>query len=287
MPRNNSKISEVVYTPASQLIHPLRLVKTMWIDLKASRGLAWRLFIRDISAQYRQTILGYLWAFIPPIFTTLIFVYLTGKKLINIGETGIPYPVYVMVGTVLWYVFFEGVNSPIKIISGSKPMLTKIQFPRESLIIAALGEVIFNFIVRVLLIIFILIWFKVPISTMLFLAPLGVLSLMLLGLMFGLLLTPLALLYRDIEKGLPIILQIWFFLTPVIYLIPVKGAGAILNYINPVTPVLNTCREMMTTGKISQPELFLLISAITLLLLIIGWVLYRLAMPHLIARIGA
>ncbi len=122
---------------------------------------------------------------------------------------------------------------------------------------------------------------------MIFLAPLGVLSLMLLWLMFGLLLTPLALLYRDIEKGLPIILQIWFFLTPVIYLIPEKGAGAILNYINPVTPVLNTTREMMTNGKISQPELFLLISAITLLLLIIGWVLYRLAMPHLIARIGA
>ncbi|MCK4944376.1 MAG: ABC transporter permease, partial [Candidatus Aminicenantes bacterium] len=75
MSRNNSKISEVVYTPASQLAHPMRLVKTMWSDLMASRGLAWRLLIRDISAQYRQTILGYLWAFIPPIFTTLIFVY--------------------------------------------------------------------------------------------------------------------------------------------------------------------------------------------------------------------
>ena len=136
------------------------LYEAMWSDLMASRGLAWRLLIRDISAQYRQTILGYLWAFIPPIFTTFIFVYLTGKKLLSIGETGIPYPVYVMVGTVLWYVFFEGVSSPIKIISGSKPMLTKIHFPRESLIIAALGEVIFNFIVRVLLIIFILIWFK-------------------------------------------------------------------------------------------------------------------------------
>lgn len=253
----------------------------------ASRGLAWRLFIRDISAQYRQTILGYLWAFIPPIFTTLIFVYLTGKKLLSIGETGIPYPVYVMVGTVLWYVFFEGLSSPIKAISGSKPILAKVYFPRESLIMAAMAEVMFNFLVRVVLIAFILIWFKVPVSALIFLAPLGVLSIMLLGLMFGLLLTPLSLLYRDVEKGLPIVLQIWFFLTPVIYPIPKKGAGAILNYINPVTPVLNTTREMMTTGKISQPELFLLISAITLLLLIIGWVLYRLAMPHLIARIGA
>ncbi|MCK4835354.1 MAG: ABC transporter permease [Candidatus Aminicenantes bacterium] len=280
-------LSEAIYTPESQLKHPGRLINNMWNDLKASRGLAWRFFVRDISARYRQTFLGYLWAFIPPVFTTLIFVFLTGKKLLNIDDTGIPYPVYVMLGTILWYVFFEGVNSPIKIISGSKPMLTKINFPRESLIIAALGEVIFNFIVRVLLIILILIWFKVPISTMIFLAPLGVLSLMLLGLMFGLLLTPLALLYRDIEKGLPIILQIWFFLTPVIYPVPESGAGAILNYVNPVTPVLNTCREMLTTGVITRPGLFVLISSLTLILLVLGWVLYRLAMPHLIARIGA
>jgi len=221
------------------------------------------------------------------VFTTLIFVFLTGKKLLNVSDTGIPYPVYVMLGTILWYVFFEGVNSPIKIISGSKMMLTKIHFPRESLILAALGEVMFNFLVRLVLIAFILIWFKVPISTMIVLAPLGVLSLMLLGLMFGLLLTPLALLYRDIEKGLPIVLQIWFFLTPVIYPVPESGAGSILNYVNPVAPVLNTCRELLTTGVVTRPGLFVLITALTMVLLLLGWVLYRLAMPHLIARIGA
>ena len=278
---------ETVYSPEPLLKHPARLVKSMWKDLKASRGLAWRFFVRDISAQYRQTFLGYLWAFIPPVFTTFIFVFLTGKKLLNIGDTGIPYPVYVMLGTILWYVFFEGVSSPIKIISASKLMLTKIQFPRESLIMAALGEVIFNFFVRILLVAGIFIWYKVPLTPMILMAPAGVLSLMLLGLMFGLLLTPLALLYRDIEKGLPIILQIWFFLTPVIYPVPVSGGGAILNYVNPVTPVLHTCREMLTTGIITRPELFILVTSLTLCLLLVGWVLYRMAMPHLISRIGA
>lgn len=277
----------MVYTPEPQLKHPGQLFKDMWNDLNASRGLAWRFLVRDISAQYRQTFLGYLWAFIPPVFTTLIFVFLTGKKLLNVSDTGIPYPVYVMLGTILWYVFFEGVNSPIKIISGSKMMLTKIHFPRESLILAALGEVMFNFLVRLILIATILIWFKVPVSTMIVLVPLGILSLMLLGLMFGLLLTPLALLYRDIEKGLPIVLQIWFFLTPVIYPVPKHGAGSILNYVNPVAPVLNTCRELLTTGDVTRPGLFVLITALTMVLLILGWVLYRLAMPHIIARIGA
>jgi lipopolysaccharide transport system permease protein len=280
-------LSETIYTPDPQLRYPKKLVRNMWKDLMASRGLAWRFMVRDIRAQYRQTFLGYLWAFIPPVFTTLIFVFLTGKKLLNIADTGIPYPVYVMLGTILWYVFFEGVNSPIKIISGTKLMLTKIHFPRESLIIAALGEVIFNFLIRLVLIVLILIWFRVPISTAVLLVPLGVLVLMLLGLMFGLLLTPLALLYGDVEKALPILLQIWFFLTPVIYPIPATGAGAILNYVNPVVPVLNTCREMLTSGVITRPGLFVLIAMLTILFLVIGWVLYRLAMPHLIARIGA
>ena len=283
----DKKLSKAVYSPESQLKQPSVLFKGMWNDLKASRELAWRLFVRNISAQYRQTLLGYLWAFIPPIFTTLIFVFLTGKKLINVGETGIPYPVYVMLGTVLWYVFYEGINTPIKTITSSKLMLTKLYFPREALIIAAMAEVIFNFLIRLILIIFILVWFNVPVSLMIVLAPCGILSLMLLGLMFGVLLAPLALLYRDIEKGLPVIMQIWFFLTPVIYLVPQTGAGAILNYINPVTPVLNSTREMLTTGVVTQPGLFILVFSITVLLLFIGWVLYRLAMPHLIARIGS
>jgi len=287
MRKNKHKLVEILYTPDSVLKHPLLLIGSMWKDLKASRELAWRLVIRNISAQYRQTLLGYLWAFIPPIFTTLIFMFLTNKKLLNIGDTGIPYPVYVMLGTVLWYVFFEGINGPIKLITTSKLMLTKVHFPREALIIAALAEVVFNFIIRLTLIIFILAWYKVPISVMIVLAPIGVIALMLLGLMFGILLTPMALLYRDIEKGLPIFLQIWFFLTPVIYWIPKAGSGSILNYINPVTPILNTTREMLTTGVITQPLLFLVIFIITILLMIIGWVLYRLAMPHLIARIGA
>jgi lipopolysaccharide transport system permease protein len=287
MKKNNHKLMESYYTPDPQLKHPLQLISSMISDLKTSRELAWRLFIRNISAQYRQTLLGYLWAFIPPIFTTLIFMFLTNKKLLNVGETGIPYPVYVMLGTVLWYVFFEAVNGPIKLIATSKLMLTKVHFPREALIIAALAEVIFNFLVRIILIIFILVWYKVPVSTLILAAPLGILALTLLGLMFGVLLTPVALLYRDIEKGLPIILQIWFFLTPVIYWVPKSGSGSILNYINPVTPVLNTAREMFTAGEVSQPFLFVVILAATILLLFVGWILYRLAMPHLIARIGA
>ena len=107
-------LPEVTYTPESLLRHPIKLARSMAHDLWASRELAWRLFVRNISAQYRQSLLGYLWAFLPPIFTTLIFVFLNSQKILNIGETGIPYPAYVMMGTLLWQGFVDALNSPIK-----------------------------------------------------------------------------------------------------------------------------------------------------------------------------
>jgi len=61
-----------IYTPESQLRHPRQLLRAMFHDLKASRELAWRLFGRNISSQYRQSMLGYFWAFLPPLFTTLV-----------------------------------------------------------------------------------------------------------------------------------------------------------------------------------------------------------------------
>jgi len=274
-------------TPESPLRKPGLFFKRMWQDLLASRQLAWRLLVRNISAQYRQTFLGYIWAFLPPVFTTLVFVFLNSTNLIKVDSTGVPYTIYVMTGTVLWFVFYDGISVQLKIVSNSRYMLTKIYFPREALILSALGEVFINFLIRFILLLVVLIAYKTSFTWSFLLVPLGVFSLMMLGLMFGILLTPLSLLYRDIEKGLPLVLQIWFFITPVIYLLPKTGSGSLLNYINPVAPVLNTTRELMIQGRVTQSSLFLIITISTLFLIIIGWVLYRIAMPHLIARIGS
>jgi len=96
------------------------MAQQMWRDLIDSRELAWRLTIRDISAQYRQSLMGILWAFFPPIATALIFIVLNNRKIINIGETDIPYPAFAMFGTVLWQIFIESLNSPLKVVTKSK-----------------------------------------------------------------------------------------------------------------------------------------------------------------------
>jgi len=282
-----SKLPQINYTPDSQLRHPLRLLRSMWGDLTTSRELAWRIFVRNISAMYRQTMLGYVWVFLPPVFTTLTFVFLNSQKIFSVAKTDIPYPAYVMIGTLLWQGFVDAMNSPLRVVNQSKSFLAKINFPREALILAGVGEVLFNFSIRLVLLIAVFVFYKISLPPVVFLAPFGIISLMALGLMFGVLLVPLGVLYQDIEKGLPLITAMWMLLTPVVYPPPSSWPASLLSSINPVSPLLVTTREMLTNGSFSQMTGFIIVVSSTFVLLFVGWLLYRLALPHLIERISA
>jgi len=76
-----SCLREVVYTREAQLRSPGKLLGNMGCDLIASRGLAWRLFVRDICAHYWPTALGYFWAVFPPLVTNLIFILLNSSNM--------------------------------------------------------------------------------------------------------------------------------------------------------------------------------------------------------------
>jgi len=282
-----SSLKETIYTPDSALRNPKQLLQSMVTDLVASKELAWRLFVRNISAQYRQSVLGYFWAFIPPIFTTLIWVFLNSQGILNVSSPGMPYALFVLTGTVLWQTFADALESPLKLVSESKTILAKINFPREAFILTSIGQVLFNFAVRLLLLILVFAWFKVSLPVTIFLVPIGVLALVLFGVMVGLLLTPLGLLYNDVGRSITIGTQAWFFLTPVIYPTPQGSWAATLIKLNPVTPLLETTREWLITGQVSQFGSFLLVTGISAFLLLVGWIFYRIAMPHLISRMSA
>jgi lipopolysaccharide transport system permease protein len=275
-----------VYTPESPLKNPARLLREMFHDLLASRELAWRLFVRDTSAQYRQSILGYVWAFIPPLVASLPFVFLNSQGVVAIKGTSIPYPAFAMIGTIIWQVFVDALTAPLKTVTAAKSMLVRINFPREAILLAGLGQVIFNFLIRLVLLAGVFAWFRIMPPTTAFLFPLGILSLMMIGFMIGILLTPLGLLYNDIQQMIPIMTMFLMFLTPVIYPQPKTGLAGVITKWNPLTPLITTTRDWITLGTTSHLFSFLLVGISTLFLLFIGWVIYRLALPHIIARIG-
>jgi lipopolysaccharide transport system permease protein len=232
-------------------------------------------------------LLGYAWAFVPPIFTSLIWIFLQSQKVLGVGDTGMPYVVFVITGTVLWQTFVEALNSPLQMVNESKSMLTKINFPREALILAGVGQVLFNFAIRALLLVAVMLYFHVTPNASLLLVPLGVLALIGLGVSIGLFLTPIGMLYQDIGRGLGFATAAWFFLTPVIYPVPKASFAATLIELNPVTPLLVTTREWLVIGQSSMLPGFLWVSVGSLILLLFACVQYRIAMPHLISRMSA
>lgn len=277
----------IVHRPESQMKHPLQLFKDMGRDLLASRDLAWRLLVRDISAKYRQSFLGIFWAFAPAVIMAAGFTLAKGSGVVNIDATDLPYPAYVTFSMTLWQTFVEALNGPIQAVTSAKPMLSRINFPREALIIAKLGEVFFNFGIKLILIIGLFIWFKVPVTWNAILAPVALIHLVLLGTFLGMLLAPIGALYNDFAMGITLLTGFWLFLTPVVYPVPSGGVFGGIVKLNPVTPLLVTTRELATTGILSNPQGFWVVSLIAVVGILLAWIIYRLAIPYVVERMSS
>jgi lipopolysaccharide transport system permease protein len=231
--------------------------------------------------------LGLFWSVLPPLVTSLIWIFLNGQRVVNIEVPGVSYPLFVIIGTTLWQSFAEGVNGPIRGVATGKSMLAKINFPRESLILSGIYEAIFNTLIKIGLLVLVFAAFQqVPYVTT-FLGILGFAALILLGSTIGLLLTPLGMLYQDVQKGVVIVLQFAIYLTPVIYPEPKGGLVAEFMKFNPVAPLLTTTRNLMIGAPTPGLDTFFLVSGGALVLFLLGIFIFRLTMPIIIERIGS
>ncbi len=276
-----------IYTPDSLLASPLRMAREMSLDLASSRELAWRLTVRDLSAQYRQTFLGFLWAIILPLANTLVWVFLSRSGVVNVSDTPLPYPVYVFTGTMLWAILMDALNAPLQIVTASKVMLARINFPREALVVAGIYQTIVNALIKVTLLLIALLVMGIHPDWSVLLFPIGLLSLILVGTLIGLALTPVGLLYADVGKAIPLLMQFLMYLTPVVFAMPKEGLPATLFQLNPLTPLILTARDWLTGFTPEHLGYFVVVNAVSIVLLFMFWVVFRLAMPILIERIGS
>jgi len=282
-----SHVPTRIYTPDSPVREPLTFLRQMLRDARAARILAWRLFVRDISAQYRQTAIGYLWAALPAVFTALVWVALQAVGLLSVNTGRIPYIAYVLAGMMFWQLFVDAVNAPLKMLGQNRSMLNRINFPTEAIFASGVAQVLFSFAIRLVVLGIVLAAVGAPVK---WAAP-GILlpgfALLLFGTALGLLLAPIGVLYQDIQQALNTFIAPLMFLTPVIYS---AGAGGVLGKItrvNPLTPMFEVMREFLFGGV--GPYLIELgiVSAVMLVLAFAGWVVYRLSLPMLIERIEA
>ncbi|MCI5150984.1 MAG: ABC transporter permease, partial [Candidatus Electrothrix sp. MAN1_4] len=121
----------------------------------------------------------------------------------------------------------------------------------------------------------------------LLLFPLGILSMIMIGTALGLLITPVGVLYTDIGRALPLLMQFMMYVTPVVFPMPKEGWAATVFALNPLTPLILTTRDWLTGQTAAYLGYFVAVNVAGAVLLLMVWVVYRLALPIIIERMSA
>jgi lipopolysaccharide transport system permease protein len=279
--------TEVHVYSAGRHTRGVSLFRSLIREFPAAHALGYRLAERNIRARYRQSALGILWAFFPPLATALVWIILYSSNVVKLGDVGVSYPLFVITGTITWSVFSNAVLMPMQTVQANRGILVKINFPREAILINAFYEIAFNTLITFVIIAVELLVFRVGVTWQSLLFIPGVFLLLLLGVSLGLLLLPFSVLYKDIQFALPSVLQFAMYITPVVYARPAyTGATRILSY-NPVSHVLTTSRAcLLGLDTVSPGWQIGAIAGATLVLLLIGVMMQRLTIEILIERMG-
>lgn len=263
---------------------PKVLLKESLRDIYRSRFLARQLAERDIKAQYRQSYLGMIWAFITPLATAAVWVFLNLSGTIRVTETGIPYPVFAFSGTLLWSIVIAAINSPSQSTNGARGLLNKINFPKEALIISGIYKLLFNSSVKILLLLLFVFLFGIGFHWSLLLLPLVILGAILFGTTLGLFLTPIGMLYKDVGKITTMGFNFLMYITPVVYAIPEEGLmGRIMEW-NPFTPVIVTGRDLLIGSTPQLLSYYFIIMTACVPLFLIALLSYRISIPIIVER---
>ena len=214
-----------------------------WRELWAYRELLWVLTMRDIKVRYKQTVLGAAWAIIRPFITMVIFSVVFGQ-LAKMPSDGFPYPVFVYAGLLPWTFFAGAIGASGNSLVGSAHLVSKVYFPRLIIPLSSVGAGLVDLLVSTGILLLMMLWYGVGWSVNLLVAPLLLLGVVFISLGVGTLLSALTVAYRDFTHLTPFVIQIWMYITPVIFpvsLVPERWQW--LLYINPMTGLVEGFRS--------------------------------------------
>jgi len=248
------------------------------LDLKEIwnyRELLYFLTKRDIKVRYKQTVLGGLWAIIQPVFTMVVFTLFFGR-LAKIPSDGIPYPIFVYAGLLPWTYFANALSASGNSLIGSSNLITKVYFPRLIIPTSASLAGLLDFFIAMLVLAAMMAYYEfVPnVGIVLFPFLVGLTFLCAVGV--GLWLSALNVQYRDIRYVIPFLIQLWMFVSPVIYPVSiVEEKYRWLLALNPMGGVIEACRSSLLGHVPINWSLLVLSTVIIIVLLISGLYYFR------------
>lgn len=239
------------------------------------RELIVNLAARDLKVRYKQSALGVAWAIAQP-FSLMVVFSIIFSLFVRVKTPGVPYPVFSYVALVPWTYFSNAIGAGAGSLVANANLVAKIYFPREIFPLAGLLAGLVDFLVAATIFAGMLVYYRIPLHGEILWLPLIVLLQMVL--MFGLmlLLSAANVFYRDVRLLLPFVLQLWMYITPVIYplsVVPDRYRG--LFSLNPMTGIIDSFRRVIVQGTSPDAGLLGISVAVSLTLLVVGYTFFK------------
>lgn len=251
-------------------------VKELW----RYRDLLYQMLRRDVKTRYHQTVVGAGWAVVQPVLMAAVFSVFLGRLAKVPSEDNVPYPVFALCGTVIWFFFYNSISKSSESTVTNALLISKIYFPRIVIPVATGLVSLVDLTVAAIVLIVVMAAYGTHPSVHLTLAPLIVAVAIMISLGAGMWLSAFAARYRDVKLLVPFALYVMMFVTPVVY--PLKLVPAHLRDIyalNPVVGVLEGWRYALLPHA-GSPGLPLIISIVAGLALMITGIAYFTRAEH-------
>jgi lipopolysaccharide transport system permease protein len=219
-----------------------------WKEMWSHRELLWFLVWRDFSVRYKQTVLGPAWAVIQPLMMMTIFTLIFGR-FAGIPPEGFPYPVFVFAGLLPWTLFSQGMSASALSLASSQHLLTKIYFPRLFIPIASAAVYVVDMAISMGIFAVMLAYYRIipspGIVSLVLLVPLTLIA----TLGIGLTLAALTVFYRDFKHVVPFLMQIFMYVSPIIYPAKMVKEWWPLLSLNPMFGIIDAYRAAILGGR--------------------------------------
>lgn len=214
-------------------------------ELWAHREVLYFLIWRDLKVRYKQTILGATWVVVQPVLMTVVFAVFLGS-LIRVPSDGVPYPIFAYSGLLLWTFVSNAILSSCYSLVTNAQIITRVYFSRIMIPTAAVGVRLVDLIVAATILVGLMIYYHVPLSLSVLLLPLFMIQIAVLVSAIGILAAALNVRYRDVGTLTPILLQVWMFVSPLVYSSAIVPARLRLLYsLNPLVGIIDGFRAAL------------------------------------------
>jgi lipopolysaccharide transport system permease protein len=245
-------------------------------ELFRHRELLWRITQREIKVRYKQSLLGALWAVLQP-FSLMVVFTVFFSWFARMQSDGIPYPLFSYVALLPWMFFSTSLSFAIPSLVSNSHIITKIYFPREIVPLASVLAAFLDFVIASGIFVLMLFYYRVGLTwNVLYVIPLATIQ---VAFTAGvcLLLSAFTVLYRDVRHMLPLLIQIWMFVTPILYPVSIvpEGWRTLYMTLNPMAIIIDGYRRAAVMGLPPQLRYLVLAAAVSGVLLWLGYKYFK------------